>query len=113
MSCYENVATQIPPSPEHILCMMNDLYVEAKADGDRSTQLKLFPMMSRVSMYLHAKKHRQGHYITSPEAVRTLTASECMTLMDSIMAIGQEQIKAKDVSRDLIKIGDNTLSKNK
>ena len=92
--------TKIPPSPETILCMMNDLYMEAEADKDKATRLKLLPMMSRLSSYLHHKKHKNGHYMTSPDAVRTLSERECMQLMESVMQIGMEQAKAKGLEME-------------
>lgn len=73
-----------PATPEHLLCLMNDLFNKAKEKNNREMQLKILPTMANLSMYLHAQKHKNGNYMTSPEAIRSLNPSECLALMDSI-----------------------------
>lgn len=83
--------TQVPPMPEVILCLMTDLFMECKADGDRANQIKLLPMMSKVSIYLHVGKHKNKHYMTTPEAIQTLGPKECMDMMSSLLKIKRER----------------------
>jgi hypothetical protein len=82
--------TTKPPTLEMILCFMHDMFLKATLVDDVKVQLKLLGMMSRVAMYLHKAKHKNGHYMTSMDALRSLTDEEEAEMMENSKRLAME-----------------------
>lgn len=83
--------TPTMPTVEKLLCMMQEQYDIAGEEGDRKTQIQLLRMMSPIAIHLHKCKHKKTHYMTSIEALKSLTPEEHDAMTESIKQMALEQ----------------------
>lgn len=83
--------TTIPPTIEQLLCRMNDHYEMAGERNDHKTQIQLLRLMAPLTIHLHKCKHKKMHYMTSIEALKSLTPEEHDAMTESVKQMALDQ----------------------
>lgn len=87
----EKEYTSNSPNLEDILQLTFALYKKAELEGETTTQIKLLPMLTRIALYLHKRKHKGDNYMTSREAIESMSQEECNQMTKSLNALLERQ----------------------